>query len=253
MKRALAVGSREFRMFLTTPSAYVILSAFVAMAGIFFFGLVREFNSVIRRAAIMHDVIPSLNQTVVTPLLYTLAVLLLFIIPLLTMRAFPEERRNGTFELLAASTLGDGEIVIGKFIGVALMVTMMIGLAAVFPAILIINSDPEAAPIAIGIFGLLLYSLSLTAVGLSFSSLCQSQVAAALSALVFSTVLFVTHLFAANVAFPWSELLSGLSPANHLVGPIRGVLTAGDIAYFLSLTVIGIYAAWLSFRSERRG
>ena len=252
MRRALIIGSREFRMFLTAPSAYAILSAFVGLGGLFFFGLLREFNSVVRRAAILHDVTPSLNQTVITPLLYTLAVLLLFIVPLLTMRAFPEERKNGTFELLATSTLGDGEIVLGKFIGAALIVCLMVLLSAIFPAVLAFNADPEIGPIVIGVLGLLLYAVSLTAVGIGFSAFCQSQLAAALGALVFSTVLFVTYLFSSNVAFPWSELVSGLSPANHLLGPIRGVLTAADTVYFLSLTSAGLYLAWLSFRFERR-
>ncbi len=252
MKRALIIGGREFRMFLTTPSAYVIISAFVAMSGLFFFGLLREFNSILRRAAILHDVTPSLNQSVITPLLYTLGVLLLFIVPLLTMRAFPEERKNGTFELLASSTLGDAEIVVGKFIGAAMITILLILLSAVFPLILALNADPEPAPIAVGVVGLLFYGVALTAIGVGFSAFCRSQLAAALGALVFSTVLFVTYLFSSNVPFPWSEFIGGLSPANHLLGPIRGVLGAADLVYFLSLTVAGLFGAWLSFKLERR-
>lgn len=252
MKGAFTIGGREFRMFLTAPSAYAILSAFVALSGLFFFGLLREFNSVLRRAAILHDVTPSLNQTVITPLLYTLGVLLLLIVPLLTMRAFPEERRNGTFELLATSTLGDGEIVLGKFIGITLVVCLMVVLAAVFPAILAVTADPEVGPIVVGVIGLLLYSVSLSAVGLAFSALCKTQLAAAIGALACSMALFVTYLFSSNVAFPWSELVGGLSPANHLLNPIRGVLSAGDVVYFLSLTGAGLFSAWLSFKFERR-
>jgi ABC-2 type transport system permease protein len=78
----------------------------------------------------------NLNEMVIRPLLHNMSVLLIFIVPAITMRMFPEEKRAGTYELLLTSPVRIGEIVAGKFLGGLALVTIMVALSGVFGLLL---------------------------------------------------------------------------------------------------------------------
>ena len=85
----------------------------------------------------------NLNDFVIAPLLHNLSVILVILVPVITMRSFAEEKRSGTYELLMTSPLSITEIVAGKFLGVLGFLIIMIGLTAIYPAILMIYGNPE--------------------------------------------------------------------------------------------------------------
>ena len=85
----------------------------------------------------------NLNERVIEPMLHNLAIVLVILVPAITMRSFAEEKRTGTYELLLTAPIRTGEIVAGKFIAAAAFMLIMIGLAGMFPLILVAFGNPE--------------------------------------------------------------------------------------------------------------
>src|SRR5207245_1240514 len=113
VRNVLTIGGRELRSYFSSPVAYVLLAAYLALAGYFFFALLSAFNQTLQMYSMMRN--PemlsrfNLNQMVVVPLLHNMSVLLIFIVPAISMRMFPEEKRAGTYELLLTSPVRLGE------------------------------------------------------------------------------------------------------------------------------------------------
>ena len=111
MKQILAVFRRELYAYFTSPIAYAVISIFVIISGYFFYALLRFFVQMSFRAfeqSQMYGMAPptlNVNEMLIRGLMQNLAVIALFIIPLITMRLVAEEKRNGTIELLMTSPL----------------------------------------------------------------------------------------------------------------------------------------------------
>ena len=102
-------------------------------------------------------------------------VIALFVLPLITMRTYSEEKRSGTIELLLTSPLTDFEIIMGKFLGAVALYSLMLGVTIIHIGILFVYGNPEWKPIATGYLGLLLMGASFISVGLWISSLTRNQ------------------------------------------------------------------------------
>src|SRR5499427_2438073 len=130
MRNVLTIAGREVRSYFSSPVAYVLLAVYLALAGYFFFALLTAFNQSLAIYSMMRN--PemlerfNLNEMVLRPLLHNMSVLLIFIVPAITMRLFPEEKRGGTYEMLLTSPVRIGEIVAGKFLGGLALVTIMV-------------------------------------------------------------------------------------------------------------------------------
>ncbi|HQH27976.1 MAG TPA: ABC transporter permease, partial [Oligoflexia bacterium] len=167
MKGALTIAGREIRSAFATPLAYVVIAGFSLLAAFFFFSFLSNFNNQLRQTMLFASVKPSLNELVVMPYFQTLEIILIFLVPLLTMRSIAEEKRSGTFEVLITSPISGAGIVMGKFIGAAVIALVMLGISLLYPAVLIVLADPEPGPILAGFFGLVLFALSFIAVGIA--------------------------------------------------------------------------------------
>jgi ABC-2 type transport system permease protein len=98
----------------------------------------------------------NLNDLVFRPTFYSMAIVLLLVVPILTMRVFAEERKLKTFELLMTSPVGINHIVAGKFTAVLLIYAGMLALTGVVPVVLAMFNSFDWAPVFTGCFGLLL-------------------------------------------------------------------------------------------------
>jgi len=105
-------------------------------------------------------------------------VLVLFIMPMITMRTYAEEKRSGTIELLLTSPLTDLQIILGKFIGAMLLYSAMLAVTLIHVGLLFLYGNPEWKPIATGYLGLLLMGGCFLSVGLLISSLTKNQIVA---------------------------------------------------------------------------
>lgn len=251
MKKMLSIAAKELKTSFSTPLAYVVLAGFLLLSGFFFFSLVQQFNSVLAQPNTMAVEKPSLNEWVVMPYYQTLEIMLIFIIPILTMRSIAEERQLGTFELLATSPLSVSEIIFGKFLGTASVVFFMLLFSFSFPLVLILFSDPEALPIFVGFFGLCLFSFSFVSLGIAVSALSKNQTVAGFITLVSLLVFYIIGAPAERLEGIVAKILLYLSPSAHSEVLLKGVITGTDLVYFISVIAFGLFVANRVLDAER--
>lgn len=255
MNNALAIAAKDLRSYFTSPIAYVVLTGYLVLAGWFFFNLLAHFNQLLM--AYMDISSPevlealNLNEWVVAPLLHNLAVVLVILVPMITMRSFAEEKKAGTYELLMTSPISVGEIVAGKFIGGLAFIALMVALTGLYPAILVWFGDPEIGLILSGLLGLLLLGASFVAIGIFTSSLTDNQIIAAVSCLVVLLLLYVIAWPAQSAGDTLGGLLRYLSLTEHFGELVKGVIDTRDVVYFLSVIALALFLTLRSVESMR--
>lgn len=257
MRNIIAIARREILSFFVSPIAYFVITGFILLAGYFFFNLVAIFNYAFAQYNSMPPMYrgagpgPNLNQIVVEGFYHTLVVILVFLIPLLTMRTVAEEKKRGTFELLVTSPVSVSEIVLGKFMGVAFMILVMMLGVFCFPLLLCLYLDPEVAPIFTGIFALTMCSLAFASIGMAVSSFSENQVVAGICSMVTLLLLYVIHSPAEAMEGRAHDILYALSPVMQLKDFFNGVVTLKSTVYFFSLTFLGIFLSQRALESYR--
>jgi ABC-2 type transport system permease protein len=259
MSRVGALVAREVRSQVFSPVAWVVWTLFLFLAGWFFFSLVYQFIVVVDNAAGYAEMMQNremldrlnLNDLVISGLFGNLLLLLVFFVPVLTMRSFAEERKQGTDELLLTAPISPGELVAGKYLGLLAVTGVLVAAAGFYVGVLLRFGDPEKGPIATGLLGLLLVVAALTAIGFAISTLTKSQVVAAVSSFVVFLLLFVVDWPAESTDGVLREVLKALSLPGHFQGFARGAVSTVDVAYFVSLAAAGLFLARATIASQR--
>ncbi len=255
MRNILAIAGKDIRSYFVSPVAYVVMTGFLLLGGWFFFNLLARFNFLLQLYSSMRNPEAleqfNLNDFVISPLLHNLSVVLVIIVPVITMRAFAEERKSGTHELLMTSPLSVTEIVLGKFLGVFVFIAVMLLLTCLYPAILYIYGNPEMGVILGGYLGLLLLATAFVSVGLLTSSLTENQIIAAVSCLVALLLLYVIAWPADTAGEVMGAVLRYLSLTEHFAEMVKGVIDTKDIAYFVSVIVLALFLTHRSVESLR--
>ncbi|MGH8013992.1 MAG: ABC transporter permease subunit [Candidatus Binataceae bacterium] len=256
MRNVLTITGKELKGYFVQPVAYVVLTVFLLLGGWFFFALLRQFDEMVQLVQMMGQASTlaqmNLNTRVIAPLLHDLSIVLVILIPALTMRVFAEEKRTGTYELLLTAPVRTGEIVVGKFIASAIFALIMVGLAWIFPLILMIFGNPEVGVMFAGYVGMALLAISFVAVGLFTSSLTQNQIIAAISCFGILLLLYVISwpAEAAGGGFA-TNILKYLSLPEHFATMVRGVINTTDLIYFLSMVLIALFLTQRTVDSAR--
>jgi ABC-2 type transport system permease protein len=256
MRNVFAIVGKELRSYFVSPIAYVVLTGFLLLGGWFFFNLLSRFNLLLSLYLQMQQGGEAanrlnLNDYVVSPLMHNLAIVLVILVPMITMRAYAEEKKGGTYELLLTSPVRTGEIVIGKFLASFLFICIMIGLTGVYPAILMKFGNPETTVIASGYLGLILLATVFVAVGLLTSSLTENQIIAAVSGLVATLLLYIIGWPAETAGDVLGPLLRYLSVTEHFAEMVRGIINTRSLVYFLSLISLALFLTQRSVESLR--
>jgi ABC-2 type transport system permease protein len=184
--------------------------------------------------------------------LITMSVILLFIMPMLTMGLFSEEKKRGTIELLLTAPLTDLQVVLGKFFAAGTFFVILLLTTLVPVAGLYWFSDPASGPILTAYLGLLLYGLSIVAIGLFISTLTENQIIAAVLSFGTIMVLWLVDVVANNAESPIAKsVLTYLSILSHLDDFMKGVLSTTHIIFYVSLMLIGLFLTYRSIDSLR--
>jgi ABC-2 type transport system permease protein len=182
-----------------------------------------------------------------------MAVVALFITPMLTMRLFAEEKKQGTIELLATSPLTSLQVILGKYFGALGLYLLMILVSLVNFGLLwhYATVPPEWRPVATGVLGLLLVGGSFIAIGLFVSTLTKNQIVA--GTLTFGILLGVWILGWLDdpTAGPVAKVLAYLGLLTHLQDLMKGVIDLKDVVFYLSFIVFGLFLAHQSVESQR--
>src|SRR5262249_2490264 len=151
------IAKKELNSYFRSPIAYGVMAFFALISGYFFYVAVAYFVRQGIMSSMQGQSFPmDVNEFVVRPLFSNISVIGLFLIPMITMRLFAEEKRTGTIELLLTSPVSDLSIILGKWLGGMLLYVAMLALSALSILVLFIYGQPDWHPIAIGYLGLLL-------------------------------------------------------------------------------------------------
>jgi ABC-2 type transport system permease protein len=255
MKSVVAIAKRETWSFFVSPIAYFVLSGFFIIAAYFFFNLLGQYNFYLQRASMMPmgGPRPNLNEWVVEVLFQTIVVVLVFLVPFLTMRMLSEEKRTGTFELLITSPLSVNDIVVGKFLGVLVIVGLMVGAISAFPLLLVYygTPGPVIGPIITGLIGLFLCAASFVSLGMAVSCFTVNQVVAGITGMVVLLLLYMIQTAGQSIGGEAERILSYLSPIEHLKGFFKGVISLKGIFYFFSVIWVGLFFSQRALESYR--
>lgn len=253
MKNAFVIARREVASALSSPIAYVLFGAFAFLYGYFFTEFLRNFVEVGMRMSELGGFTGGslhVNQDLIHPLLLTAAVVLLFLVPLLSMRALSEEVRSGTIELLLTAPVSDGQIVFGKFLAGLALYTAMLAVSLLHTAVLFWFGHPDILPVLSGYLGLFLFGAATIALGLFFSSLTGSQIVAGVLTLAALLLLWVLE-FAGQGGGSGGRFLAYLSVTGHLADMARGVIATRDIIFYVSFGGLFLLLTRESVRSRR--
>ena len=225
----LSIARKELKSMFASPMGWIILALVMYKLGDYYLQGVNDYLSVMSgsmRPAERVGVTAFISQSV-----YGLAsFIMLFAVPLLSMRLIAEERRNQTLPFLLSAPLSITEIVIGKFLGLVGFLSILIIYIAVMLTTLKIWAEIDFGYIFANSLGLFLLTASFSALGLYFSSLTsQPVVAAILSFIALFAFMMLGQLSEGDLA----NVMSHFSLMSHFKSFGSGLLDTGDIAYFL--------------------
>src|ERR1700724_3111634 len=150
MSNILAIAHKELRSYFASPIAYIVIGFFVVLYGYFYVVMLQYFMRMSLQMGQMGMQGPqsaNVNEMMIRPLMQNVLILVLFIMPMVTMRTYAEEKRSGTIELLLTSPITDVQIVIGKFLGAMALYGLMLLVSMIHLAILFIYGHPEWKPL----------------------------------------------------------------------------------------------------------
>jgi ABC-2 type transport system permease protein len=231
MIRLLAL--RELRSLFAMPSTWFILAALQFIFAWFFLARLEAFLELQPQLAQIANP-PGVTTTVAAPMFNTVALLLMMLVPMFTMRLIAEERRNQTLTLLLSAPLSGRHIVLGKFLGLLIfLVVLMTGVPLMLYS-LALGTALDHGLLLSNILGLLLLTASYIALGLYISALTTQPIIAAIGAFAVLISLWLADIGAAAEDSPWHAI----SPFNHFQNFNNGLLDSSDAAYFVLFTTV---------------
>jgi ABC-2 type transport system permease protein len=262
MRPFLALCRKELLSLFGAPTAYLTLTMVALVTAIVFFEHLRLYNQVLFVFASSNmggfdtDAIPdyvNLWDSVFFPVMDTLGIMLLALIPLITMRVFAEERSRGTDELLVTTHLTPAQIVAAKFLVTFAFVALTLSLSFVYPAAAIEQGGIGAEHLAAVFSGLLALGLGVASVGLVCSAFSSNQLVAAVTAWALAFVLWDFSWANAFLNEGVASFLEQLAMQPRYAAFAEGIVGLDNAAYFLALALVGMAVARFSFDLRRVG
>lgn len=252
MRNVWTIWRKELRSYFVSPVAYLLLTMFAFVFGFFFWNILSYFVKEGTESLMRGDMFPiNVNERVVRPLLSNAGVIGLFLIPLITMRLFAEEKRTGTIELLVTSPIRDGELILGKWLAALTLYAGLLLLTALDFVFVFRYGNPDWKPLVIGYLGLLLQAGAMLAIGMFISTLTKNQIIAGAATFGICLLLWVLGWASGFETATWARVLSYISVTTHIESFSKGVLDSKDAVYFVTLTFVGIFLTARSLESLR--
>ena len=252
MSNILAIAHKELKSYFASPIAYVVIGLFALMFGFFYYTLLGIFiEQGMRMMGLQGGPTQNVNDQMIRPLFLNASVLLLFVLPMITMRTYSEEKRSGTIELLLTAPLTDFQIIMGKFLGAMALYAAMLAVTMVHVGVLFAFGQPEWIQIATGYLGLLLMGGCFISVGLLISSFTRNQIVAVMATFAVFLLLWVINWAGPLTGPRTSAVLDYLSITSHLDDFTRGVVDTKHVVYYVSFIAFGLFLTARSVDTER--
>ena len=211
-----AVFKKELKTYFLSPIGYITIGVFMLMYSIFFYLTTISYGSVY------------LGDLYYATARYGL----LLMIPLLTMRMFSEERKNGTEQLLLTSPRSVTSIVLGKFFAAVAIILITILFSIVYAIIISFFGDVTIPTLIVTMIGFLLLAMAAVSIGMLASSITENQ--------IISAILTIGILVAPWFLIDMSEIFSSIDLIDKFLGFATGTISIADVISLLSITVMCI-------------
>jgi ABC-2 type transport system permease protein len=256
MRNIWAIARKELNSYFRSPIAYIVLAVFAVIFGFFYYSILSVFlrqTFMMAQYAQMYGQTPpvNVNEMVIRPLLMNVSVVCLFLVPMITMRLFAEEKKTGTIELLMTSPVTDMQVIFGKFLGAFLLYATLLGLTVAYIALLFRYGNPDWKPLVAAYLGQLLIGGTFLSLGLLLSSFTRNQIAAGLLTFTLFLLLWVVDWVGEYSTSTVGQIARYASLTTHIENFSKGVIDLKDTVYYLSAIGLGLFLTARSVESVR--
>jgi ABC-2 type transport system permease protein len=217
MNKVFAIAKKELTAYFKSPIAYIVLILTISVFNVFFYMIIDQ-----NREASLRDVFKVMEFMFV------------FLIPLLTMKIFSEEKLTGTIEFLMTSPITNTAIVLGKYLGSLIFFTLIIIMTVTYYFIIEYFGQPDRASILTGFLGIWLEGSFFLAIGILTSSWTRNQIIASISSYAILFSLYFSISFTNSLSGPIETVVRYAGTWSHLGNFTVGLITIADVVYYLS-------------------
>lgn len=238
LRKILRIAAKELTGYFASPAAFLFLAAFLGATLFIFFWVATFFER---------------NLADVRPLFQWMPVLLIFLVAALTMRAWAEERRAGTLELLLTSPTAPAELVLGKFFGCLGLVLIALALTLALPITVAFLGPLDWGPVIGGYAAAIFLAAAYVAIGLWVSGRTDNQIVSLILTVVVTGAFYLigSDALTSLVGYRAGEWLHALGMGARFASITRGVLDLRDLYYYVSITVAFLLLNRLSLETLR--
>lgn len=233
MGKIMALAKKELHGYFSTPIAYLMLIAMLSLFNIFFYMIISK-----NREVSLRDIFQVMEFMFV------------FLVPLLTMKLFSEEKSTGTMEFLLTAPLTPSMLVLGKYLGIMSFFSILIVMTVIYYFIVEYFGSPDPISILSGYVGIWLEGAFFIAIGLLTSSWTRNQIIAAMMSYLILFLLYFTSSFTQYFSGSIESFLLQLSTRSHLENFATGIITPSDITYYLTGIVLCLVLTCLSINNR---
>jgi ABC-2 type transport system permease protein len=223
MNKVFAIAQKELASYFRSPIAYIILVIMVSVFNVFFFMIISE-----SREASLKDVFQVMEF------------MFLFFVPLLTMRTFAEEKKNGTMEFLMTTPTSNLSLVVGKYLGNLSFFSLIVLLSFIYYLVLEIFANPDRGTIFLGYFGIWLEGAMFVAIGVLASAWSKNQIVAAMTAYAILLTAYFAIAATTYVEGPLQSIFEFINMSGHLAHFSSGFFSISSCVYFISVTIVAL-------------
>ncbi len=234
MQNLMTIAGRQFRSYFNGAIAYIVVCFLLLLVGFYFW----ETFFLYRRATARE--------------FFSIMALLNYLaLPALTMGLLAEEKRTGTIELLITMPVTDAQVIMGKFLGVLGLYSVVLLLTLPYPISISMLGELDWGPVFAGYVSLLLQGGTILAIGLMASSLTANQLIALFVTWGFTIVFFLIDKFLPLAPLSLTSFLEFVSFDAHLDSMRRGVIAMRDLIFFSTVSAISLMVAFRALESRR--
>jgi ABC-2 type transport system permease protein len=252
VKYIFYICQRELKSYFASPIAYLLMAFFALIFGFGFFTATRDMVRFSFQAQMMGQQQPmNVNDQIIRPLLGFAGTIALFLIPMITMRTFAEEKRSGTIELLMTSPITDMQIILGKFLGALLLYLCVLAMSMLNIAMLFAWGKPDLKPVLVAYLGLILQGGCLLGIGVFISTTTRNQIIAGGVTFFVCLFLWLLSWFTAFDTSGAMSVVNYLSIVTHFENFSKGVLELKDVVFYLSMIFFSLFLTSRAMESLR--
>ena len=233
MSKIIIIAKKELAAYFKSPIAYIILILSISIFNIFFFMIIDE-----NREVSLRDVFKVMEFMFV------------FLVTLLTMRIFSEEKLTGTMEFLMTTPTTNTAIVLGKYLASLIFFTLLLSMTTVYYLIIEYFGQPDRLSTLSGYMGVWLEGAFFLSIGILTSSWTRNQIVAAISSYTILFLLYFSSTFIKYFSGTAETVILYISTSNHLENFAVGLVTTADSVYYISGIVLCLVLTRLSIENR---